>query len=95
MLLFVIAIFVWMLFYTVFFPCAHQNTKHIKSHQTTSHMQHKNLTQQTAPPHHYPSQLLSLSSLSDWATELLRYWAVLITSKMQKLQAIKSRYKNG
>lgn len=82
MLLFVIAIFVWMLFYTVFFPYVHQSTKHIKSNQTTSHMQHKNLTQQTAPPHHYPSQLLS--SLSDCTTELLRYWAVIKTAKFKQ-----------
>ena len=83
MLLFVIAIFVWMLFYTMFFSCAHQSTKHIKSHQTTSHMQHKNLTQQTAPPHHYPSQLLSLSSLSDCATELLKHFATSLLSRYQ------------
>lgn len=81
MLLFVIAIFVWVLFYTVFLLCAHQSTKYTKSHQTTSHMQTNNLTQQTAPPHHYPSQLLSLSSLSDWATEFLKHFATSLLSR--------------
>ena len=41
------------------------------------------LTQQTAPPHHYPSQLLSLSSLSDWATELLKHFALWLLSHYQ------------
>ena len=46
-------------------------TKALSTQNNLSRVPYIVTTQQTAPPHHYPSQLLSLSSLSDWATELL------------------------
>lgn len=44
---------------------AHQSTSHMCAPFLTAALPTNNLTQQTAPPHRYPSQLLSLSSLSD------------------------------
>ena len=91
MLLFVITVFVWMLFYTAFLPCVHQNTEHTKQPFTratyrTATLPTIDLTQQTAPPYHYPSQLLS--SLSDCATEPL-------SKRLKKNANKKSRYQNG
>ena len=83
MLLFVIAIFVWMPFYTAFLSCVHQITKHTKQPPTSQHCQPLTLPNKL---HHLTTTHRNYYNYHHWVTKALRNFVTEPLLKRLKMQ---------